>query len=95
MLEESDALAVRQREEPVVVHDGVHVLDPQRVHVAVKHDVLALALVSRLVDVAEDVRQQSVSPVSRGRVQNAVQFNNTAVLGVNHKLFGVHTKSSE
>lgn len=31
-----DPLAVGQGQEPVVVHDGVHVLDPQGVNVAVE-----------------------------------------------------------
>ena len=43
MRDESDPLSVGERQEFVVVHDGVHVLDPQRVHVAVVKNVPSFA----------------------------------------------------
>ena len=79
---ESDAFAVGQRQQPVVVHHRVHVLDPQRVHVAVEHQVLALVLLGRSVDVAEDARQQAVGPVARVGVEHAVQLHHAPVLRV-------------
>lgn len=36
---QADALPVRKREQPVVVHHAVHVLDPHSVHVAIKDQV--------------------------------------------------------
>ena len=41
---ESDPLAVSQGQKTVVVHDGVHVLHPEGIHIAVIHDVLPLDL---------------------------------------------------
>ena len=52
MFLQSDSLPVGQGEQLVVVHDGVHALHPQRVHVAVKEDVLPLVLVRGLVDLS-------------------------------------------
>lgn len=36
---QADALSVRKREQPVVVHHAVHVLDPHSVHIAIKDQV--------------------------------------------------------
>lgn len=37
----------------------------------------SLLLVSRPVDIPENVRQDSICPVSCGRVKNPIQFNHT------------------
>ena len=75
---QADALAVGQREQLVVVHDRVHVLDPEGVDVAVVEDVAAGlgALGQRAVDLAEDVGEEAVRPVAGVRVQD------TCLMGV-------------
>eukprot|EP00968_Pinguiococcus_pyrenoidosus_P001316 scaffold58_cov256-Pinguiococcus_pyrenoidosus.AAC.11 len=55
---EADALSVGEGEELVVVHNGVHVLHPQRVHVAVVDEPAHLVLApgrQRLIQLAEDL----------------------------------------
>ena len=49
---QADPLPVGQGEQLVVVHDRVHALHPQRVHVAVKEDVLPLVLLRGSVDLS-------------------------------------------
>ena len=82
MFLQPDSLPVRQGQQTVVVHDRVHILYPESVHVAVVHEVLALILVGGFVNLAEDVGQQSVGPVTRGWVQYPVQLNDATLLGV-------------
>ena len=48
MFLETDSFSVGQCEQTVVVHHTVHVLYPQCIHIAVKHDVFPLIFVSRL-----------------------------------------------
>lgn len=68
--QQTNAFIIGQRQQFVVVHDRVHVLDPERVHVAVVEYVAALLLVRWFIDLAEDVREQTVRPVTRVRVEN-------------------------
>ena len=89
---QADALAVGQREQLVVVHDRVHVLDPERVHVTVVENVAALFLVRGLVDLAEDVGEETVGPVARVRVEYAVELDDRARLGIERVEFGRHAE---
>lgn len=64
---QADAFSIRKREEAVVVHDGVHVLNPHCIHISVKDDVPPLifpVLRQRLIDLAEDLREKAVRPVA-------------------------------
>ena len=56
MLLQSDAFAVSQRHQPIVVHHRIHVLYPQCINVAVEKDVAQLFLVrrKRAIDLSED-----------------------------------------
>ena len=78
---------------PIVVHDRVHVLHPQCIDISVKHNVLPLVLVRRFVDFAENVGQESIGPVTCGGVQDAVQLDDTAVLGVDGEELGRQAQS--
>ena len=79
-------------EQLVVVHDRVHVLHPQGIHVSIKEDVPPFILVCRLVDLSEDVGEETVCPVSCHGVQYAVQFNDTASFWVQSVEFGHQAK---
>lgn len=89
-----NSLAISQRQEPVVVHNRVHVFNPQSVHVAIKHDVLALVLVRWFVNLTEDTGQQTIRPVSCDRVQRTVQLHYCACFGVHYVQFGGDTKTA-
>ena len=54
---QSNALSVGQCQQAVVVHNRVHVFNPQCVHVTVEDEILALVPVGRPVDVSKDVGQ--------------------------------------
>lgn len=41
---QADALAVREGQQLVVVHDTVHVLDPHSIHISIKDQILGLIL---------------------------------------------------
>lgn len=41
---QADALAVRQSQQLVVIHDTVHVFYPHSIHITIKHQVLGLIL---------------------------------------------------
>lgn len=77
MREQPDSLSVGQGEDLVVIHNRIHILNPQRIHISIKHDVLAFgaAGVKGFVYGAEDVGQKTVVPIPSLRVQNSVQFN--------------------
>ena len=94
MFLKSNSLAISQGQEPVVIHNRVHVFNPQSVHVAIEHDVLALILVCWFVDLAEDTGQQTIRPVSCDWVQCTVQLHYCACLGVHHVQFGGDTKTA-
>ena len=79
----ADAVAVDQRQRLVVVHDGVHGLDPQRVHGAVQDEPLLVGLVV-LAEVAEHGRQDAVRPLHRLQVVRAVQLVHVDALRVDH-----------
>eukprot|EP00964_Phaeocystis_antarctica_P090034 scaffold57524_cov55-Phaeocystis_antarctica.AAC.2 len=87
---EPDPLAVGQREQPVVVHDAVHVLDPHGVDVAVVDDVppLVAPLGHRPVHIAEDIGEQPVGPVARRGVEQAVELVDGHGLGVDEEDLG-------
>jgi len=91
---QSDTFSISQCKQPIVVHDRVHILDPKRVDVAVKDEVLPLVLVRRSVDVSENVRQKSVGPVPRVRVQDSVQFHYAAILRVDSVQLRCQTQPS-
>ena len=55
VLLQPDPLPVGQRQQLVVVHDRVHALHPQGVHVTIKQNVLAFVLLRWPVDLTEDV----------------------------------------
>jgi len=89
-----NTFSVGQRQQSVVVHNGVHVLNPQSIHVAVEDQVLALVLVGRLVDVAENARQKAVGPVPCVWIQNAVKLHHAAILRVDGVQFCCQTQPS-
>ena len=89
---QTDALSVGQSQQAVVIHDRVHVLHPEGINISIIDNVLAFILVCGLVDLTEDVGQQSIRPVSGGRVQDAVQLNDTAIFGVDGELLGLNSK---
>lgn len=93
MFLESNTLSVSKCQQTVVVHDGVHVLNPQCIDVTVEHDVLPLIFVGRFVYVAENIRQQSIGPVARVRIEDAVKLDDTAVLGIYRKQLGHKAES--
>ncbi len=70
-----EAFAVRQCEQLAVVEDGVEVLDPLGVDVAVEDDPLALVEFAADVvdDLAEDVGEEAVGPFSGVGVHWAVE----------------------
>lgn len=41
---QANALAIGQCQQPVVIHDTVHVLHPHSIHITIKHQVLGLIL---------------------------------------------------
>ena len=84
VIHQSNAFAVGQGKEFVVVHDRVHVFDPHRVDVAVEHDVTYLVTIGRqrTVELTEDVRQQAVCPVARLRIELSVELRHRLRLGV-------------
>ena len=82
MLLQSDTFSIGEGEKFVVVHDRVHVLHPQCVHIAVKQDVPPFVLVCRFVQISEDVGEEPVCPVAGDGVQDTIQLNHGASLGV-------------
>lgn len=77
MAQHSDSLLVSQSEQFVVIHHGIHILDPEGVHVTVEQNVSLLALVfivQRFVHLSKNFAQQAVCPVARIRIQHAVQL---------------------
>ena len=89
-----NSLAVSQSQESVVVHNRVHVFNPESVHVTIEHDVLALVLVRWFVNLTEDTGQQTIRPVSCDWVQCTVQLHHCASLGVHHVQFSGDTKAA-
>mmetsp|Transcript_82871 Transcript_82871/g.215917 ORF Transcript_82871/g.215917 Transcript_82871/m.215917 type:complete len:574 (-) Transcript_82871:4132-5853(-) len=76
VLLQADALAVRQGQQLVVVHHGVHVLDPDGVDIAIVEDVATHWLVRRvrLVHLPEDLGEQTVGPIARRWVEHPVEL---------------------
>jgi hypothetical protein len=79
--EQRDALVGGEREHPVVVHHGVHGLDPVGVEVAVEHDPLGL-LVGDGRELAHDVGEEAVLPLAGGEGDEAVELLGLDGLGV-------------
>ena len=92
MFLKTNSLAISQSQEPVVIHNRVHVFNPESVYVAVKHDVLALVLVCWFVNLSEDTGQQPIRPVSCDWVQCTIQLHHCAGFGVHDVQFGGDTK---
>ena len=70
---EGDALVGHERQHLVVVHDGVHRLDPLGVDVAVEDDPLEARLLG-LAEVAHDLGDHAVVGLLGGGVDVAVQL---------------------
>ena len=79
---ERNALVGREREHLVVVHDGVHGLDPLGVDVAVQHDPL-VNVGGVVAHVAKRHGHQALLPLASRRVEEAVEL-------VARDSFGVH-----
>ena len=94
MFLQPDALAVCERHQPVVIHHRVHVLDPHRVDIAIKHDVAHLVLRGWPVDLSEDAGEQPVRPVAGRRVEDAVQLDDTPVLRVDGEQLSSQAQSA-
>ena len=92
MFLETDSLSIGESQELVVVHDRVHVLHPQGIHVSVKQNVLPLVLLRRSVDLSEDVGEETVRPVSSHGVQDPVQLYHRHCLGVYGVQLGAQTQ---
>ena len=91
MVHESDAFAVGQGEELVIVHHRVHVLHPHRVDVSVEHDPpnLVASRRQRLAQGSKVVGEDAVGPVSGLRVHLSVELSHGLRLGVDDVDLGV------
>lgn len=76
---QADALAIGQCQQPVVIHDTVHVLHPHSIHITIKHQVLGLILHPEssehqvtmvCIPLAEDDSEQHLTCVGSGLVLN-------------------------
>ena len=90
------ALSIGQGKQLVVVQDGVEVLHPLGVDVAVKDDPLSLVnLTPDVVDnAAEDVGEQAITPLPRVGVQHSVELLLGQGLGVDHVGHTLHAFQS-
>ena len=79
--QQTDALVRGQREQPVVVHRGVHGLDPVRVQVAVEDDPLRVLVRDRR-ELAHVVRHHAVLPLASRHVDVPVKLLRANRLGV-------------
>lgn len=92
---EPDSLSVSESEELIVVHNRVHILHPQSIHISIKQDVLPLFLLSRSIDFSEDVGQEAVGPVSCDGVQDTIQLYHSHCLGIHGVQLCTETQSEE
>ena len=93
MFLQSNSLSVGQRQETIIVHHRVHVLHPQCINITIKQDVLALVLIVGPIDLAEDVGQQTIGPVTSDWVQDTIQLYDTHGLGVHDVDLSGYTES--
>ena len=73
VLQHTDALVGGEREQTVVVHHRVHVLDPVGIEVAVEDEPLRVG-VGRVLHVTHRRREQAILPLARGHVDEAIQL---------------------
>lgn len=75
-------LLISQSQQFIVVHNRVHVFDPQGVNIAVEEYVspFVVAGIQRFVDLAENTAQQTICPIARRRIQLSVQLDDGASL---------------
>lgn len=93
MSEKTYTITVSQSQEPAVVHDRVHVLNPHSIYIAIENDPASFSLAWGLVLIAilVDLREKTICPVSTVRVQDAVEFIYCYHLWVHDIKFGRNT----
>lgn len=86
MVLQSDPFTVWQSEQLVVIHDRVHVLNPDGVDVAIEDNVMPLVLAVRkgLVHLPEGVAQKAITPIACVCVKLAVELIHVLRFRVQH-----------
>lgn len=92
---QSYSLSISQCQQLVIIHDRVHILDPQRIHITIEHNILALVLLGRFVDFTEDTRQQTIRPITCYGVECTVQLDDRAGLGIHDEQLGLCAKTKQ
>ena len=82
MLLKSDPFAIRQGQQLIVVHNRVHIFNPQSIDVTIKHNVFSLAFLSWLINFTEDTRKKTISPVPGDWVECSIKLYDGASLRV-------------
>mmetsp|Transcript_16995 Transcript_16995/g.50160 ORF Transcript_16995/g.50160 Transcript_16995/m.50160 type:complete len:353 (-) Transcript_16995:5910-6968(-) len=82
MCRQSNPLTVWQCKHLVVVHDRVHVFDPQSIDIGVKDNPPFFVFLRRLARFTENARQQTILPVARHRIENTIELQDSACFGV-------------
>ena len=88
-----DSLSIGKGEQFIIVHDRVHILYPQCIHIAIKENILSLILLGRSIDFSEDVGEESVGPVPCNWIQDTVELYHSNCLGIHGVELCAETKS--
>lgn len=86
VLKQPDTITITERQNFVIVHHRVHVLNPDGVDITVVNDPALfrlLVITEGLVGFLENLRQEPISPVSRLRVQDTIKLVKRDRLGIN------------
>jgi hypothetical protein len=84
MSEQTNTITVGECKEFVIVHDGVHIFDPNGINITIENDPSAL-LLSRclvLVGILESFGKKSIRPVSAVRIKDTIELVQSDHLGV-------------
>lgn len=95
MFLKSDSFAVRQSQQLIVVHNRVHILNPQRINVTIEHNVFSLAFLSWLINFPENTRKETVGPVPGDWVECSIKLDDGASFSVQCVELGWNAETAE
>lgn len=77
-----DSLLISQSQQLVVVHNRVHIFNPQRIDVTVKEYIFTFipVAVQWPINFTKDIAQEAIRPIASCRLQRSIQFNDSAGL---------------
>jgi hypothetical protein len=76
MFQETDTISVSECQDPVIVHDRVHVFDPHGIDITIINDptLLRLSFNKININVFENTREQAIGPIPTVWIKNTIKL---------------------